>query len=47
MGCGANQKQSPESKAVEKQIKEDAKTYNSTIKLLLLGAPERILYPLL
>lgn len=42
MGCGANQKQTAESKAVEKQLKDDAKALNSTIKLLLLGAPHTL-----
>lgn len=37
MGCGAQKQASPQSAAVEKQLKEDAKAFSQTVKLLLLG----------
>jgi len=37
MGCGQSTKKSEQEKDVDKQLKEDAKSYGSTVKLLLLG----------
>jgi len=37
MGCGQSVKKSEQEKEVDKILKEDAKSYQSTIKLLLLG----------
>jgi hypothetical protein len=37
MGCGQSTKKTEQEAAVDKQLKEDAKVFHETIKLLLLG----------
>lgn len=40
MGCASGKEKSADSKAIEKQLKQDSSTAASTLKLLLLGAGE-------
>jgi len=40
MGCASGKEQSPDSKAIEKQIKHDQSSSSGLLKLLLLGAGE-------
>lgn len=40
MGCASGKEKSADSKAIEKQLKQDSTTAAGTLKLLLLGAGE-------